>query len=107
MTTKVTLILAVGAAWCLATAVRAVVALIHRESYVISWWDAAIAGTGRALGRGRTALKLLTMVAVAAVCVLALARVIAPTQALYVVLPVVGVTAISEWTAPKPKRRSR
>lgn len=101
------MICAIGAAWCVATAAKAVAALMHRESYVISWWDAAIAGTGRSLGRGRTALKLLTMVAVAAACVLALARVIAPSQALYVVLPVAVISALSEWTAPKPQRRGR
>lgn len=104
MTTKVTLICAVGAVWCVATAVKAVLALIHRESYVISWWDAAIAGTGRKLGSGRTALKLVTMLAVAAACVLALARVIPAAQVLYVVLPVAGISAISEWSAPKPQR---
>ena len=105
MTTKVTMILALASVWCSATAVKAVLALIHRESYVISWWDAAIAGTGRKLDRARTALKLLTMLAVVTACVLALARVIAPSQALYVVLPVAGISAISEWSAPKPKRR--
>ncbi len=105
MTTKVTLICAVGAVWCVATAVKAVLALVHRESYVISWWDAAVAGTGRKLGRGRTALKLVTMLAVATACALALAHVIVPSQALYVVLPVVALSAISELSAPKPQRR--
>jgi hypothetical protein len=104
VTTKVTLICAVGSLWCVATAVKAVLALIHRESYVISWWDAAVAGTGRKLDRGRTMIKLVTMLAVATVCVLALAHVIAPAQALYVVLPVVGISALSELTAPKPQR---
>jgi len=107
MTTKVTMICAAATVWCVATAVKAVLALIHRESYVVSWWDAGVAGTGRKLGRGRTAIKLVTMLAVATVCALALAHVIVPTQALYVVLPVVGVTAISEMSAPKPQRRGR
>jgi hypothetical protein len=83
------------------------VALIHRDSYVVSWWDASVAGTGRRLGSVRTAIKLVTMLAVATVCALALAHVIVPTQALYVVLPLVGVTAISELSAPKPQRRAR
>lgn len=107
MTTKVTMICAAASVWCMATTLKAALALIHRESYVVSWWDAGVAGTGRKLGRGRTAIKLVTMLAVATVCVLALARVIAPTQALYVVFPVVGVTAISELSAPKPQRRPR
>jgi hypothetical protein len=101
------MICAAASAWCVATAVKAVLALIHRESYVISWWDAGVAGTGRMLGRGRTVIKLVTMLAVATVCVLALAQVITPTQTLYVVLPVVGVTALSELSAPKPQRKGR
>jgi hypothetical protein len=104
MTSRVTLICAVATVWCVATAVKAVLALIHRESYVVSWWDAGLAGTGRAFGRGRTAIKLVTMLAVAAACALALAQVIVPTQALYVILPVAGVAALSELSAPKPKR---
>jgi len=107
MTTRVTLICAIAAIWCAATAVKAVMALIHRESYVVSWWDVGVAGSGRSLGRGRTVIKLATMLAVAPVCALALAHVIAPTQVLYVVLPAVGITAISELSAPKPQRRGR
>lgn len=107
MNTRVTLICAAASVWCAATAVKAVVALIHRESYVISWWDASVAGTGRKLGRARTAVKLVTMLAVATVLALALAHVIVPTQALYVVLPMVALTAISELSAPKPQRRAR
>lgn len=101
------LICAVASIWCAATAVKAAIALIHRDSYVMSWWDAGVAGSGRALGRGRTAIKLVTMLAVAPICALAFAHVIAPVQVLYVVLPAVGVTAISELSAPKPKRRGR
>jgi len=107
MTTKVTMICAAASLWCLATAVKAGVALIQRDSYIVSWWDAAVAGTGRKLGRARTVVKLVTMLAVATVCALAVAQVITPTQALYVVFPVVGVTAISELSAPKPQRRPR
>jgi hypothetical protein len=99
------IILAVATVWCAATALKALLALTRRESYVVSWWDAGVAGSGRTLGRARTAIKLVTMLAVAPVCALALAHVIAPTQALYVVFPVVGVTALSELTAPKPQRR--
>ena len=94
MTTKTMMICAAAALWCVATALKAVLALIHRESYVISWWDAAVAGTGRTLGRGRTAIKLAMMIAVAATCALALARVIAPTQVFYVVVPVLVVTTM-------------
>jgi len=104
MTTKVTMILAAATLWCTATAVKAVIALVHRESYVVSWWDAGIAGTGRRLGRTRTAIKLVTMLGVATMCALALAEVLEPTQALYVILGLAGVTAISELSAPKPKR---
>jgi hypothetical protein len=104
MTTKVTLICAVAAVWCAATAVKAVLALIHRESYIVSWWDAGIAGTGRKLGRGRTMIKLVTMVAIVPACALALAQVIAPTQVFYVVIPAAVVSAFSELSAPKPRR---
>lgn len=107
MTTRVTIVCAAAAVWCAATALKAVIALIHREPYVISWWDAGVAGSGRALGRIRTVIKLVTMLAVAPACALAVAQVITTTQALYVVLPVVGVTALSELSAPKPKRRGR
>lgn len=105
MTTRVTIICALASVWCVATALKAALALIHRDSYMISWWDASIAGTGRTLGRARTAIKLVAMLAVAAACGLALAQVITPTQALYGVLPAAGVTAIVEMSAPKPKRR--
>jgi hypothetical protein len=101
------MICAVATVWCVATAVKAVMALVHRESYVVSWWDAGVAGTGRKLDRARTFIKLVSMLAIATMCVLALAHVLAPMQALYVVLGVVGVTAISEMTAPKPKRGKR
>jgi len=104
MTTKVTIICAVAAVWCLATAVKAVIALIQREKYVVSWWDAGVAGTGRALDRVRTVIKLVTMIAISPTCVLALAGVIAPKQVWYVVIPAVLISAISEMTAPKPKR---
>lgn len=107
MSTKTTMICALAALWCAGTAVKAVLALIHRESYIISWWDAAVAGTGRMLGRGRTVIKLVTTLAVAVVCALAFAQVIAPTQTFYVVIPVLGITAISELSAPKPQRRGR
>jgi hypothetical protein len=101
------IILAVATVWCAATAVKALLALIHRESYAVSWWDAGVAGTGRTLGRGRTAIKLVTMLAVAPMCALALAHVITTTQSLYVVIPAIAVTALSELTAPKPQRRGR
>jgi hypothetical protein len=107
MTTKTMMICAAAALWCAATALKAVLALIHRESYVISWWDAAVAGTGRALGRGRTVIKLVMMIAVAAACALAATRVIEPTQVFYVAIPVLVVTAIVEMSAPKPQRRGR
>jgi hypothetical protein len=107
MTTKTMMICAAAALWCAATAVKAVLALIHRESYVISWWDAAVAGTGRKLGRGRTAIKLAMMIVVTAACALAATRVIAPMQVFYAVIPVFVVTAIVEMSAPKPQRRGR
>lgn len=107
MTTKVTIICAVATAWCLATAVKAVIALIQREKYVVSWWDAGVAGTGRSLDRVRTVIKLVTMLAIAPACALAIAHVIAPVQVMYVVAPAVVISAISELSAPKPKRRGR
>jgi hypothetical protein len=98
------LILVVATLWCGATAVKAVLALVHRESYVVGWWDASIAGTGRQLDRIRTVVKLVAMVAVSAGCAVVIARVIEPSQALYVVLPAGAVTAIAELSAPKVKR---
>ena len=59
------MICAVATLWCTATAVKAALALAHRESYIISWWDASVAGTGRRLGPKRTAIKLVTMLAIA------------------------------------------
>jgi hypothetical protein len=102
--TKPMIICAVATVWCIATAVKAALALIHRESYVVSWWDAGIAGSGRKLGRVRTAIKLVAMLAVATGCALAVAHVYAPSRAWYVVGPAVGVLAISELGAPKAKR---
>jgi hypothetical protein len=107
MTTKTMLICAIAALWCAATGVKAVLALIHRESYMISWWDAAVAGTGRKLDRGRTMIKLVMMIAVTVACALAVAKVIAPTQVFYVAIPVLVITAIVEMSAPKPQRRGR
>lgn len=104
MTTRVTIICAVAAVWCLATAVKAAIALIQREKYVVSWWDAGVAGTGRALDRARTVIKMVTMIAIAPTCVLALLGQIAPKQVWYVVVPAVVISALSELTAPKPKR---
>lgn len=107
MTTKMTMICAVATVWCTATAVKAVLALVHREPYVVSWWDAGVVGTGRKLGRIRTVIKVVTMLALAAVCALLLAQVLEPSQALYVVLGLIGVTAVSEVSAPKPQRGKR
>lgn len=107
MTTKVTIISAVATLWCAATAVKAAIALVHRESYVVSWWDAGLAGTGRKLGRVRTVIKLLTMLAVAVACALALSQVLEPSQTLYIVLGVAGVAAVSELSAPRPQRGRR
>ena len=104
MTTKVTILCAVATVWCLATAVKAVIALIQREKYVISWWDASVAGTGRALDRVRTVIKLLAMLAIAPATALVLAGVIAPKQVWYAVVPALVISALSEMTAPKPKR---
>jgi hypothetical protein len=105
MTTKVTIIAAVGAVWCAATAVKCLIALIHRESYSVGWWDASVAGTGRTLDRVRTAIKLLMMVGLSVVSALALSQVLEPTMALYVVLGLLGVTAVVELSAPKRKKR--
>lgn len=105
MTTRMWLIFSVATVWCGATAVKAALALVHRESYVIGWWDASIAGTGRKLDRIRTLIKLVAMVAAAAGCALGVAQVLAPSQALYAVIPAAVATAIAELSAPKLKRR--
>ncbi|HTR51025.1 MAG TPA: hypothetical protein VMJ10_09995 [Kofleriaceae bacterium] len=107
MTTKMWVIFAVATLWCGATAVKAVLALVHREAYVIGWWDASVAGTGRKLDRIRTVVKLVAMVAVTAGCALVIAQVLEPSQALYVVLPAGAVTAIAELSAAKPQRGQR
>ncbi|MBV8760178.1 MAG: hypothetical protein JO257_22995 [Deltaproteobacteria bacterium] len=104
MTTKQTLICAVATLLCAGTALKAALALVHRESYVVSWWDASIAGTGRTLTGLRIVIKLVSMLAVAVACGLALAQVIAPVKVFTVVIPVVVISALSELTAPKPKR---
>jgi hypothetical protein len=105
MTTRVTVICAVGAIWCAATAVRVAIALARRESYVSSWWEAGIAGTGRKLDTARTVIKLVTMLVVATGCALALADVLEPPAPLYIIFGAIGVAALSELSAPKPKRR--
>lgn len=107
MSTRIWLILTVATIWCGATAVKAILALVHRESYVIGWWDASIAGTGRALDAIRTAVKLVAMLAVTATCALVIAGVLVPSQSLYVVIPAGAVTAIAELSAPKSKRDRR
>jgi hypothetical protein len=98
------LIFGVATFWCGATALKAALALVHRESYVIGWWDASIAGTGRKLDGIRTVIKLVAMLAVTAGCALVIAQVLEPKQALYVVLPGAALTAIAELSAPKPQR---
>jgi len=105
MTTKVTMICAFAAVWCAATAVRVAITVVRRESYVSSWWEAGIAGTGRKLGPVREVIKLITMLATAVACALALAEVVEPRVTLYIVLGVLGVAAVSELSAPKPKRQ--
>ncbi len=107
MTTRMWLIVVVATLWCGATAVKAVLALVHRESYVVGWWDASIAGTGRKLDRIRTVIKLVAMLAVTAGCALVIAQVLAPSQALYVVLPAGALTAVAELSAPKTQRGRR
>jgi hypothetical protein len=107
MTTRLTMICAVATVWCAATAVKAALALVHRESYTVSWWDAGIAGTGRRLGRVRTVIKLITMLGVSTVCALALAEVLGSSQALPVLFGLIGVTALSELSAPKSPRGRR
>jgi hypothetical protein len=100
-------ILAVAALWCGATAVKTVLALVQRESYVVGWWDASIAGTGRKLEGIRTVVKLVAMIAVTAGCALVIAQVLEPSQVLYLVLPAGAVTAIAELSAPKLRRDRR
>jgi len=107
MTTRLWVIFTVATIWCGATAVKALLALIHRESYIVGWWDASIAGTGRTLDRIRTAVKLVAMLAASTGCALVIAQVLEPSQALYVVVPAAAVTAIAEFSAPKPKRGKR
>ena len=104
MTTKMWMMFSIATVWCGATAVKAVIALAQRESYVIGWWDASIAGTGRKLDSIRTAVKLVAMLAVTACCALVIAQVLTPGQALYGVLPAAVVTAVAELSAPKPRR---
>lgn len=104
MTSRVLMLYTIGTVWCAATALRAALALVHRETYVNSWWDAGIAGTGRQLGRNRTIIKLIVMLGIATVCALALADVLEAPVPLYVVLSLAGVEALSELSAPKPKR---
>ncbi|HUI49098.1 MAG TPA: hypothetical protein VL119_10400 [Acidimicrobiia bacterium] len=107
MTTRMWLIFTLATIWCGATAVKAVLALVHRESYVVGWWDASIAGTGRKLDGIRTVIKLVAMLAVTAGCALVIAQVLVPSQALYLVLPAAAVTAIVELSAPKMQRGQR
>lgn len=107
MTTKQTLICALATLLCAGTALKAALALLHRESYVVSWWDASIAGTGRTLAGARIVIKLVTMIAIAVACGLALGQVIVPVHVFYVVVPALVVSAISELSAPKPKRNRR
>lgn len=99
------MIYGVAMLWCTATAVRAAIVLIRREAYITSWWEAGVAGTGRKFGRVRTAIKVVTMLGVAAACGLALAQVLPYPQPIYIVLGFIGVAAISELSAPKHKRR--
>ena len=108
MTTKQTLICAVGALLCAGTALKAALALVHRESYVVSWWDASVAGTGRTLTGARIVIKLVMMLAIAVACGLVLAQVLTPpVRVFYVIIPAVLVSAVSELSAPKPKRSRR
>lgn len=104
MTQRSIIIYSVVALWCAATAFKAVVVLVQREPYIASWWDAGVFGGGRKLGAGRTIIKLVAMLGVAAVCVLALAQVIVQPMPLYLLLGLGALTGIVEFTAPKPKR---
>ena len=103
MTTKLTMITAVATVWCAATAVKCAVALMHREAYMIAWWDAAIAGTGRKLNAPRTIIKMIAMVGVSVACGLLLAGVVESSVTLYAVLGLAVVTAGAELSAPKSK----
>src|SRR5262249_20096763 len=105
MTTRAIAIYGLAAVWCAATAVKAVIVLARREAYVASGWDAGVAGTGRKFGTARTAIKLVMMLAIATTCGLALAQVIVQPLSIYLILGAIGVTAIAELSAPKPKRR--
>jgi hypothetical protein len=107
MSMRMWLIFGVATLWCGATALKAILALVHRAPYVIGWWDASIAGTGRKLDRMRTAIKLVGLLAATAGCALVIAQVLTPSQSLYVVLPAAAVTAIAELSAPQPKRGRR
>lgn len=107
MTTRMWMIFAVATFWCGATALKAGLALLHRESYIVGWWDASVAGTGRKLDRIRTVIKLVAMLALTAVCGLVIAQVLEPSQALYGVIPAGVVTAIAEFSAPNPKRAKK
>ena len=98
------MIVSLATLWCGATVVKAVLALVHREPYVIGWWDASIGGTGRKLDTIRTVIKLVAMIAVTTSCTLVIAQVLVPSEALYVIVPAGVVTAIAELSAPKPKR---
>lgn len=105
MTTKVTMISAVAAVWCALTAAKAVLCLLRREPYVVGWWDASIAGTGRTLDRVRTAIKLVTMIGISTFSVIALAQALEPQLILYVIGGLIAVTAVVELSAPKRKKR--
>jgi hypothetical protein len=107
MSTKTTLICAIVTLLCAGTALKAALALVRRESYIVSWWDASIAGTGRTLAGPRVVIKLVAMIAVAVACALALVKVIAPVQVFYGVIPALLVSAVSELSAPKPQRSRR
>ena len=107
MTTKQTLICAVVTLLCAGTALKAALALVHKQPYVVSWWDASVAGTGRSLTGMRILIKLAAMIAIAVVCALALAKVIVPVHIFYVAIPAVVLMAIAELSAPKPKRKGR
>ena len=104
MTQKAIIIYSLVAVWCVATAIKAAIVLVQREPYTASWWDAGVAGGGRKLGPIRTSIKLLAMLGVATVCGLALAQVIVQPMPIYLLLGLIGVTAITELSAPKPKR---
>jgi hypothetical protein len=104
MTTRATLIYTVATIWCAATAVNVLLTLLRGEPYVVAWWDAGVAGTGRKLGRVRAVIKLIVMIAVAATCALALAGVLETPVPMYILGGLIAVSAVSELSAPKPKR---